>query len=95
VDVTERIGQQVQVAVLEDLDAAEVGCLLDRDQARLDEADPVVRCIRTGLVDMLDDDRGGGDGAIPERIGGCGRVGRLGRMAGSGCVRTLRHGHLR
>ena len=37
VDVAERVGQQVEVAVLEDLDAAEVGGLLDRDDARLDE----------------------------------------------------------
>jgi hypothetical protein len=37
----ERVGQKVQVAVLEDPDAAEVGCLLDRDEAGLDELDAV------------------------------------------------------
>ena len=40
VDVAELVGQQEEVAVLEDLDAAEVGRLLDRDEPRLDEPAP-------------------------------------------------------
>ena len=38
VDVAERVGQQVQVALLEDLDGAEVGRLDDRADDGLDEA---------------------------------------------------------
>jgi hypothetical protein len=42
VDVAELVGQQEQVAMLEDLDAPEVGRLLDRRDPRLDEAHAVV-----------------------------------------------------